>query len=149
MPNSVKPQKARYMPSIRNSPWAKFTMRITPKIRVSPMLTRAYTPPRSTLATMSCATIPISARSSATDGLPGAGSRQHMAVQPRRSTGPALRALVPGPQRHPLHAEVGELLRPDGDLLAVLPLRHVVLRALGDVLARLVELEAPAVDQAA
>src|SRR4051812_4103169 len=125
----VKPQKARYMPSIRNSPWAKFTMRMTPKISVSPMLTRAYTPPRSTLATTSCATIAIPNRYSATVSLPGAGRRQHLAPRPRRSTGAALRALVPGPQRHPLHPEVGELLRPDRYLLAVLPLRHIVLRA--------------------
>jgi hypothetical protein len=32
--------KAAYMPSITNSPWAKLTTRMTPKIRFSPMLTR-------------------------------------------------------------------------------------------------------------
>jgi hypothetical protein len=32
----VKAQNAAYIPSIRNSPCAKFTTRMTPKISVSP-----------------------------------------------------------------------------------------------------------------
>jgi hypothetical protein len=38
---SANAQKARYMPSIRNSPWAKFTTRMIPKISVSPTAIRA------------------------------------------------------------------------------------------------------------
>ncbi len=37
----VNDQNARYMPSIRNSPWAKFTTRMIPKIRVRPTAIRA------------------------------------------------------------------------------------------------------------
>jgi len=39
--NRANSQKLAYMPSIRNSPCAKFTMSITPKIIVSPIATRA------------------------------------------------------------------------------------------------------------
>lgn len=39
--------QAAYMPTIRNSPWAKLTTRTTPKIRVRPMLMMAYAPPSS------------------------------------------------------------------------------------------------------
>jgi hypothetical protein len=44
---SAYPQKLAYIPSIRNSPWAKFTMSITPKMSVSPTAMRAYTSPMS------------------------------------------------------------------------------------------------------
>ena len=37
----AKPQKLAYMPSMTNSPWAKFTMSITPKMRVRPTATSA------------------------------------------------------------------------------------------------------------
>ena len=37
----VNAQNARYMPSIRNSPWAKFTTRMIPKISVRPTAIRA------------------------------------------------------------------------------------------------------------
>ena len=40
-PQKAKPQKAAYMPNIRNSPWAKFTMSMTPKMSVRPMATSA------------------------------------------------------------------------------------------------------------
>jgi hypothetical protein len=40
-PHKVKDQKARYIPSIRNSPWAKFTTRMMPKMSVSPTAMRA------------------------------------------------------------------------------------------------------------
>jgi hypothetical protein len=36
-----KVQNARYIPSIRNSPWAKLTTRMMPKIKVSPTEIRA------------------------------------------------------------------------------------------------------------
>src|SRR5918911_556702 len=52
--------------------------------------------------------------------------------------------LIPRSERYPLHPIIGEVLRPDRDELPILPLQHVVLRALRDVLAGLVELEAPA-----
>jgi len=39
--NSANIQKLAYMPSIMNSPCAKFTMSITPKIIVSPIATSA------------------------------------------------------------------------------------------------------------
>ena len=39
--SSAYPQKLAYIPSIRNSPWAKLTMSITPKMRVSPTATSA------------------------------------------------------------------------------------------------------------
>jgi hypothetical protein len=35
------------MEIIKNSPWAKLITRTTPKMRVSPILMRAYMPPRS------------------------------------------------------------------------------------------------------
>ena len=38
---NAKPQKLAYIPSIRNSPWAKFTMSITPKMSVRPVATSA------------------------------------------------------------------------------------------------------------
>src|SRR6266478_7042938 len=63
-------------------------------------------------------------------------------------SGPLL-PLVPGAERYPLCAIGRELLRPHGDVLAVLPLEHVVLHARIAVLAGLVELHAPAVDQGA
>jgi len=40
-PQSFQSQNVTYMPSITNSPWAKFTMRTTPKISVSPVATSA------------------------------------------------------------------------------------------------------------
>jgi len=40
-PHSVNDQNARYMPSMRNSPWAKFTTRMIPKMSVSPTAIRA------------------------------------------------------------------------------------------------------------
>src|SRR5713101_1070738 len=63
-------------------------------------------------------------------------------------SGPLL-PLVPGAERDPLGAIGRELLRPHGDELAILPLEHVVLHARIAVLARLVELHAPAVDRRA
>src|SRR5438034_3455771 len=60
-------------------------------------------------------------------------------------SGPLL-PLVPGAERYPLRAMGRELLRPDGDELAALPLQHVVLHARIAVLAGFVELHAPAVD---
>jgi hypothetical protein len=39
--SSVYDQNARYMPSIRNSPWAKFTTRMIPKMSVRPTAIRA------------------------------------------------------------------------------------------------------------
>src|ERR1700694_4506060 len=62
--------------------------------------------------------------------------------------GPLL-PLVPGAQRYPLRAMGRELLRPHGNVLAVLPLQHVVLHARIAVLPGLVELHAPAVDRGA
>jgi hypothetical protein len=38
-------QNVVYMPSIRNSPWAKFTISMRPKIRLSPAAMRAYRHP--------------------------------------------------------------------------------------------------------
>src|SRR5215470_1512234 len=46
MPPSAKSQYEEYIASIIIAPWAKLTMRSTPKIRVSPLATRPYTPPR-------------------------------------------------------------------------------------------------------
>src|SRR2546428_4597888 len=58
----------------------------------------------------------------------------------------ALLPLVPPAERDPLGAIRRELLGPHGNELPVLPLQHVVLHASVRVLARVVELHAPAVD---
>src|SRR5256712_6471870 len=44
------------MPQTIMSPWAKFTTRITPKIRVRPTAIRLYTPPNRTPLTIPCRT---------------------------------------------------------------------------------------------
>src|SRR5712692_10741822 len=62
-----------------------------------------------------------------------------------RRNGPLL-PLIPRAERYPLGAIGRELLWPHGDEGTVLPLEHVVLHARVGVLARLVELHAPAVD---
>src|SRR5947209_1679133 len=83
-------------------------------------------------------------------------SRRRSARRSRRA-GPSrpraarrrLFARVPGAERDPLRPVRRELLRPDRDELAVLPLEHVVLDPRVRVLAVLVELHAPAVDHRA
>src|SRR2546425_13038995 len=103
------------MPSMRNSPWAKLTTRMIPKIRSG-------------------------RRRSAHRSPPGGSWR-------RRVARARLFALVPGAERDPLGPERRELLGPDGDELAPLPLEHVVLHPLVGVLTVLGELHAPPVDE--
>src|SRR5437867_6129347 len=55
-PACVASRYARYMPQTIMSPWAKFTTRITPKIRVRPTAIRLYTPPKRTPLTIPCRT---------------------------------------------------------------------------------------------
>ena len=54
MPNKVKSQNEPNMPSIRKSPWAKFTMFMTPQMSVSPMATSEYTKPISKPSASCC-----------------------------------------------------------------------------------------------
>jgi hypothetical protein len=45
IPYNKANQKVAYMLNIKNSPWAKLIICMTPKIRVNPMEIRAYMPP--------------------------------------------------------------------------------------------------------
>ena len=45
MPKLMTDKKAMYMLTIKNSPWAQLTMRMTPKARDRPTAMVEYTPP--------------------------------------------------------------------------------------------------------
>src|SRR5947209_13563385 len=121
------------MASIRNSPWAKFTMRSTPKMSVRPTLISAYTAPSMIPETTSW----ISVTSAAPD--------RRLAL-----------ALIPGWQRHGDWLPRGERLRENLPRALVLPLPYAdrgaqVLTGVFPVAIpiEIGELDAAAVDQRA